>query len=109
MQIRDEVSANIIKHIIDKLNSPVENSKKQIEKYTATLLQKHGHLEAQLENQKAHRLNIEFLSRTRGKYQAEVLEHMITVLKEDNEELKTERDDLAKANEGAQKHDKVKV
>jgi FtsZ-binding cell division protein ZapB len=44
-----------------------------------------------------------FLSRTREEHAAEVLSHRITVLKEDKEELKSERDDLAKANVGAQK------
>jgi hypothetical protein len=39
VRIRDEVSANITKHIIDKLSSPVADSQKQIEKYTETLLQ----------------------------------------------------------------------
>jgi hypothetical protein len=44
-----------------------------------------------------------FLSRTREEHEAEVLGHRITVLKEDNEELRSERDDLEKANIGAQK------
>ncbi len=34
VRIRDEVSVNITKHIIDKLSSPVADSQKQIEKYT---------------------------------------------------------------------------
>jgi hypothetical protein len=43
------------------------------------------------------------LSSTREEHAAEVLTHRITVLKEDNEELRSERDDLAKANYGAKK------
>ncbi len=103
VRIRDEVSANITKHIIDKLSCPVADSQKQIEKYTETLLQKLSDHEAQLDYQKNHRLDRGFLSRTREEHAAEVLSHRITVLKEDNEELKSERDDLAKANVGAQK------
>jgi hypothetical protein len=103
VRIRDEVSANITKHIIDKLSSPVADSQKQIEKYIETLLQKLSDHEAQLDNQKNHRLDRGFLSITREEHAAEVLGHRITVLKEDNEELRSERDDLAKANIGAQK------
>jgi hypothetical protein len=103
VQIRDEVSANITKHIINKLSSPVADSQKQIEKYTETLLQKLSDHETQLDNQKNHRLDRGFLSSTREEHAAEVLSHRITVLKEDNEELRSERDDLAKANIGAQK------
>jgi hypothetical protein len=103
VRIRDEVSANITKHIIDKLNSPVADSQKQIEKYTETLLQKLSDHETQLDNQKNHRLDRGFLSSTREEHAAEVLSHRITVLKEDNEELRSKRDDLAKANIGAQK------
>jgi hypothetical protein len=103
VRIRDEVSANIIKHIMDKLSSPVADSQKQIEKYTETLLQKLSDHEAQLDNQKNHRLDRGFLSHTREEHAAEVLGHRITVLKEDNEELRSERDDLVKANIGAQK------
>ncbi len=43
------------------------------------------------------------MSSTREEHAAEVLTHRITVLKEDNEELRSERDDLAKANHGAKK------
>jgi hypothetical protein len=104
VRIRDEVSANnITKHIIDKHSSPVADSQKQIEKYTETLLQKLSDHEAQLDNQKNHRLDRGFLSRIREEHAAEVLGHRITVLKEDNEELRSERDDLEKANIGAQK------
>jgi hypothetical protein len=103
VRIRDEISANITKHIIDKLSSPVADSQKQIEKYTETLLQKLSDLEAQLDNQKNHRLDRGFLSHSREERAAEVLGHMITVLKEDNEELRSERDDLEKTNIGAQK------
>jgi hypothetical protein len=51
--MRDEVSVNITKHIIDKLNSPVEDSQKQIEKYTETILQRLSERKKQLECQKA--------------------------------------------------------
>jgi hypothetical protein len=102
VKIRDEVTANITRHIIDKLSSPVEDSQKQIEKYTETILQRLSDHERQLENQKTHRLDRGFLSRTR-EHDAEVLGHRITVLREDNEGLKSERDDLEKANIGAQK------
>jgi hypothetical protein len=103
VQIRDEVSANITKHIIDNLSSPVADSQKQIEKYTETLLRRLSDHEAQLDHQKNHRLDRGFLSSTRKEHAAEVLTHRITVLKEDNEELRSERDDLAKANLGARK------
>ncbi len=103
VRIRDEVSANITKHIIDKLSSPVADSQKQTEKYTETLLQKLSDHETQLDNQKNHRLDRGFLSRTREEHAAEVFGHRITVLKEDSEELRSERDDLEKANIGAQK------
>ena len=93
VQIRDEVSANITKHIIDKLSSPVADSQKQIEKYTETLLQRLSDHETQLDHQKNHRLDRGFLSSTREEHAAEVLTHRITVLKEDNEELRSERDD----------------
>jgi hypothetical protein len=85
VRIRDEVSANITKHIIDNLSSPVADSQKQIEKYTETLLQKLSDHQAQLDNQKNHRLDRGFLSRTREEHAAEVLGHRTTVLKEDNE------------------------
>ena len=101
--MKSQRSANITKHIIDKLSSPVADSQKQIEKYTETLLQKLSDHETQLDNQKNHRLDRGFLSSTREEHAAEVLTHRITVLKEDNEELRSERDDLAKANLGAQK------
>ncbi len=90
VRIRDEVTANITKHIIDKLKSPVEDSQKQIEKFTATILKRVGENEARLEEQKHHRVDGGFLSRTREEHTAEVLGHEITVLTENNEELKTE-------------------
>jgi hypothetical protein len=65
VKIRDEVSANITKHIIDKLSSPVEDSQKQIEKYTETILRRLSEHEKQLECQTSHRLDRGFLSRTR--------------------------------------------
>ncbi len=43
------------------------------------------------------------MSRTREEHTAEILGHKITVLMENNEELKNERDDLEKANISAQK------
>ena len=101
VQIRDEVSANITKHIIDKLSSPVADSQKQIERYTETVLRRLKEHEAKLDHQKNHRLERGFLSSTREEHAAEVLTHRITVLKEDNEELRSERDELTKANEGA--------
>ena len=101
VQIRDEVSASITKHIIDKLSSPVADSKMQIELYTETLLQRLKDHEAQLDHQKNHRLERGFLSSTREEHAAEVLTHRITVLKEDNDELRAERDELTKANQGA--------
>jgi FtsZ-binding cell division protein ZapB len=103
VRIRDEVTANITRHIIDKLKSPVEDSQKQIEKFTATILKRVNENEARLEEQKFHRVDGEFLSRTREEHTAEVLGHKITVLTEHNEELRTERDDLEKANLNAQK------
>jgi hypothetical protein len=72
VRIRDEVSANITKYIMDKLSSPVADSQKQIEKYTATLLQKLSDHEAQLDNQKSLRLDRGFLSRTREEHEAEL-------------------------------------
>ena len=94
---------NITKHIIDKLNSPVEDSQKQIEKYTETILQRLSEHKKQLECQKSHRLDRGFLLRTREEHEAEVLGCRITVLEEDNEGLRSERNELEKANIGAQK------
>jgi hypothetical protein len=90
-------------HIIDKLKAPVEDSQRQIEKFTATILRRIGESEAQLEEQKTRRLDGGFLSRTREEHTAEILGHKITVLTENNEELKNERDELEKANISAQK------
>jgi hypothetical protein len=103
MQIRDEVTANITKTIVDKLKGPVEDSRRQIEKYTEAILRRVNDSEAQLENQKVHRVGREFLSRTREEHTAEVLGHKITVLTESNEELKAERDNFEKTSIGAQK------
>ena len=98
--MRDEVSANITKYIVDKLNSPVEDSRKQIEKYTETILQRQL---KQLECQKSHGLDRGFLSRTREEHEAEVLGCRITVLEEDNEGLKSDKDELEGANIGVQR------
>ncbi len=64
VKIRDEVSANITKHIIDKLSSPVEDSQKQIEKYTETIVRRLNEHERKLEGQKSHRLDREARSRS---------------------------------------------
>jgi hypothetical protein len=68
VRIRDEVTANITQHIIDKLKSPVEDSQKQIEKFTATILKRVNENEARLEEQKPHRVDGGFLSRTREEH-----------------------------------------
>jgi hypothetical protein len=101
--MRDEVTSSVTQHIIDKLKAPVEDSQRQIEKFTANILRRIGESEAQLEEQKTHRLDGGFLSITREEHTAEILGHKITVLTENNEELKNERDDLEKANISAQK------
>ncbi len=103
VQIRDEVTANITRTIIDKLKGPVEDSQKQIEKYTEAILRRVSDNEKQLENQKVHRTDREFLSRTREEHAAEVLGHKLTVLKENNVELKAERENFEKTSTGAQK------
>jgi hypothetical protein len=46
VQIRDEATANITKTIIDKLKGPVENSQRQIEKYTEAILRRVNDSEA---------------------------------------------------------------
>jgi hypothetical protein len=102
VQIRDEVTANITKTIVDKLKGPVEDSRRQIENYTEAILRRVNDSEAQLENQKVHRVGREFLSRTREEHTSEVLGHKITVLTESNEELKAERDNFEKTSIGAQ-------
>ncbi len=81
-RMRDEVTSSVTQHIIDKLKAPVEDSQRQIEKFTATILRRIGESEAQLEEQKPHRLDGGFLSRTREEHNAEILGHKITVLTE---------------------------
>jgi hypothetical protein len=102
-KIRDEVSANITMHIIDKLSLPVEDSQKQIEKYTETVLRKVNERERQLEGHRSHRIDTGFLSRTREEHEAEFLSSKITMLKENDEGMRSERDELEKANIGTQK------
>ncbi len=52
---------------------------------------------------KSQRLDRGFLSRTREEHEAEVLGCRITVLEEDDEGLESDKDELEKANTGAQR------
>ena len=101
-QIWGEVSGNKTRHIIDKLSLPVEDSQNKLEKYSETILRKLED-ERQLEGQRSHRMDTGFLSRIREEHEAEALGSKITLLKEDNEGLRSERDELEKGNIGAQK------
>jgi hypothetical protein len=60
--------------------------------------------ERQFDGQRVHRVNTGFLSRTREEHEAEVLGSKITMLVEDNEGLKSEKDELEKANKGVNAH-----
>ncbi len=75
----------------------------QLEEYTKIVQSKfeERERERQLDGQKTHRVNTGFLSRTRDEHEAGVLGSKMTMLVEDNEGLKSERDELEKANKGA--------
>jgi hypothetical protein len=92
--ITEEFTKNVSRHIIQKLNSPVEDSKKKIEDFTKTALSKLEEHERCLEGQRDHRLSRGFLSRTREEREAELLEAKITVLSEGNENLKSHTPNL---------------
>ncbi len=47
-----------------------------------------------LDDQRDHRMERGFLSKTRDEHEAEVITHKLTALKEDNENLTSERDDI---------------
>ena len=97
-QVRDEVTKNISEHIIAKLNKPVEESQTKLEVFTKKILNKLDEHERILEDQKEHLAARGFLSVTREEYEAEVAGHRIIALQEDNDVLKSERDEMEGAN-----------
>ena len=97
-QVRDDVTKNITEHIITKLNKPVEESHAKLETFTKKILNKLDEHEKILEDQKEHFTTRGFLSLTREEHEAEVAEHKIIALREDNEVLKNERDEMEGAN-----------
>ena len=65
---------------------------------------------AMLDNQRDHRMERGFLSKTRDEHEAEVIAHKLTALKEDNENLTSERDELEGSLKLAKRNnDKLKV
>jgi hypothetical protein len=84
-------------HQLKILKDKLRNTRKQFSEDSAITRKK------KLESQKSHTLDRGFLSRTREEHEAEVLGCRITVLEEDNEGLRSERNELEKANIGAQK------
>jgi hypothetical protein len=94
--ITEEVTRNISQHIIQKLSSPIEESKKQIEDHTKVILCKLDENERILEQHKDHRLSRGFLSKTRDEHEAELYEARITALSEDNENLQSQHDELTR-------------
>jgi hypothetical protein len=94
--ITEEVTRNISQHIIQKLSSPIEESKKQIEDHTKVILRKLDENDRILEQHKDHRLSRGFLSRTRDEHEAELYEARITALSEDNENLRSQHDELTR-------------
>jgi hypothetical protein len=94
--ITEEVTRNISHHIIQKLSSPIEESKKQIEDHTKVILCKLDANDRILEQHKDHRISRGFLSRTRDEREAELYEARITALSEDNENSQSQHDELTK-------------
>jgi FtsZ-binding cell division protein ZapB len=97
-QIRDNVTKIITEHIIGQLSGPVEESQTQLELYTKKVLNKLDEHEILLEVQREQRTTRGFLSATREEHEAEIAGCRITALQEDNEGLKSERDELEGAN-----------
>ena len=109
-QIRDSVTKRVTEHIINKLNGPVEQSQAQLEAYSKTVIKKLEEHAAMLDDQREHRMERGFLSKTRDEHEAEVTTYKLTALKEDNENLTSERDELEVNLRLAKKHnEKLKV
>jgi hypothetical protein len=96
--IIEVVTKNVSTHLIENLNSPIEESVKQIENFTTTVVGKLEEHERCLEGQRDHRLVRGFLSRTREENESELLEAKLVMLKENNEDLQAQRDELKRAN-----------
>ena len=96
--ITEEVTKNVSQHIIQKLYSPVEDSKKQIEDFAKVVLRKLEEHERCLEGQRNHRVCMGFLSRTREECESELLEARITALSEDKANLQSQHDELTRTN-----------
>ena len=89
-QIRDNVTKRVTEHIINKLSGPVEQSQAQLEAYSKTVMMKLEEHSAMLDDQRNHRVERGFLSKTRDEHEVEVIAHKLTALKEDNENLTSE-------------------
>jgi hypothetical protein len=96
--IIEEVTKNVSTHLIENLNSPIEESVKQIENFTMTVVGKLEEHERCLEGQRDHRLVRGFLSRTREESESKLLEARLVMLEENNEDLQTQRDELKRTN-----------
>jgi hypothetical protein len=96
---KEEVAKNVSEHIIQNLNTPIEESKRHIESFTKMAMDKSEEHERYLEGQRDHRqARFFFLSRTRDECEAELLEAKIVVLSEDNTNLKAQHEELARTN-----------
>jgi hypothetical protein len=91
--IIEEVTKNVSAHLIENLNSPIEESVKQIENFTTTVIGKLEEHEQCLEGQRDHRLGRGFLSRTREECESELLEARLVMLEENNEDLQAQHDE----------------
>ena len=96
--IIEEVTKNVSTHLIENLNSPIEESVRQIENFTTTVVGKLEEHERCLVGQRDQRLVRGFLSRTREECESELLEAKLVMLEENNEDLKAQRDELKRTN-----------
>jgi hypothetical protein len=96
--IIEEVTKNVSTHLIENLNSPIEESVKQFENFTTTVIGELEEHEQCLEGQRDHRLGRGFLSRTREECDSELLEARLVMLEENNEDLQAQRVELKRTN-----------
>jgi hypothetical protein len=95
-RVTEEVTRNISQHIIQKLDAPLKESKKQIEERAKVIIGRLDEDDRVLEAHKEHRLARGFLSRTREEREFELYEAKITALSEDNESLQSQLSELTR-------------
>jgi hypothetical protein len=95
-RITEEVTRNMSQHIIQKLDGPLKESKKQIEDRAKIIIGRLDEDDRVLEAHKEHRLARGFLSRTREEREVELYEARITALSEDNESLQAQLSELTR-------------